>query len=70
MSNNAGKFIFGGAAGGALTSLLVGNMGLAAMGGAVAITMAPVALLGGVIGLAAYGAKKALEEKKDEDPAP
>ena len=59
----AGKFVLGGAAGGAITSSLVGGMGLAAMGSAVAITMAPVALLGGVIGLAVYGAKKALEEK-------
>lgn len=64
--NEAGKFILGGAAGGAVTSYLVGGMGLAAMGTAVAVTMAPVALLGGVIGLAAFGAKKALEEKKPD----
>lgn len=59
-----GAYVTGGLVGGAVTSSLVGGMGLAAMGSAVAITMAPVALLGGVIGLAVYGAKKAVEDKK------
>lgn len=51
-----------GAAGGAGVSYLLGGMGLAVGGTAVGIGMFPVAALGAVVGLAAYGTKKVMEE--------
>jgi hypothetical protein len=54
-------FVAGGGAVGALTSTTVGgNMGLAVAGTAVSVGLLPVAALGMVIGLAAYGVKRAL----------
>ena len=50
------------AAGGAGVAAVVGGMGLAVGGGAVAIGMLPVAAAGAVVGLAVYGIKKAMEE--------
>ena len=44
-----------GAGAGAGISALVGGMGLAVGGTAVAVTMAPIAAVGAVIGLAGYG---------------
>lgn len=57
----------GGVAGAGL-SAVVGGMGLAVGGTAVAIGMLPVAALGAVVGLGAYGVSKAIapeEENKD-----
>jgi hypothetical protein len=56
-----------GAGAGAGVSALVGGMGLAVGGTAVAVTMAPVAAVGAVVGLAGYGIFKFFqgeEEKK------
>ena len=55
-------FAGSGAVAGAGVSSVLGGMGLAVGGTAVGIGMAPVAIVGAVVGLAAYGAKKALEE--------
>jgi hypothetical protein len=52
-----------GAAVGAGTSSLLGGMGLAVGGTAVGIGMAPVAAAGAVVGTAAYGIKKAVEDQ-------
>lgn len=60
----AATFTAGGVAAGAGVSALVGGMGLAVGGTAIAIGMAPVAVAGGVLGLAAYGAKQALRPKR------
>lgn len=69
-------FVAGGGAVGALTSTTVGGMGLAVAGTAVSVGLLPVAALGMVIGLAAYGVKRALfddvtsttsPEAKDQD---
>jgi hypothetical protein len=51
-----------GAGAGAGISALVGGMGLAVGGTAVAVTMAPVAAVGAVIGLAGYGISKLFTE--------
>jgi hypothetical protein len=62
MSNNtkeAAAYAAGGAAAGAGLAATVGGMGLAVGGTAVAITAAPVVAAGAVVGLAAYGLKKA-----------
>lgn len=56
----AGIYAAGGAAGGAAISATIGGIGLAAMGTAVGVGMAPVAIAGAVVGLAAFGLKKAL----------
>jgi hypothetical protein len=58
----ATAFVAGGTAAGAGVSAAVGGMGLVGGFGGVAIGMAPVAAAGAVVGSAAYGAKKALEE--------
>lgn len=55
-------FVVGGTVAGAGVSAAVGGMGLVGGFGGVAIGMAPVAAAGAVVGSAAYGAKKALEE--------
>jgi hypothetical protein len=55
-------FVAGGTAVGAGTSALVGGMGLVGGFGGIAVGTAPVVLAGAVLGSAAYGAKKALEE--------
>ncbi len=54
--------VAGGTAAGAGASAVVGGMGLVGGFGGVAIGMAPVAAAGAVVGSAAYGAKKAIEE--------
>lgn len=54
-------FAASGAAAGAGFSSMVGRMGLAVGGTAVGIGIAPVAAAGTVIGLAAYGLKKAIK---------
>ena len=55
----AARYVAGGAAAGAGVAATVGGMGLAVGGTAVAITAAPVVAGGAVVGLAAYGFKKA-----------
>ncbi len=55
----AAGFAAGGAAAGAGASALLGGMGLAIGGTAVGIVMAPILGLGAIVGLAAYGLKKA-----------
>ncbi|MEH2274076.1 MAG: hypothetical protein V7K40_04490 [Nostoc sp.] len=66
MSNNNGAeaagYAVGGAAGGWGLAAVVGNMGLAGAFGGIAIGAAPVIAAGAVVGLAAYGIKKALDE--------
>jgi hypothetical protein len=52
-------FVAGGAMAGAGVFGVVGNMGLAVGGGAVAVGAAPVVAAGAVVGLAVYGLKKA-----------
>jgi hypothetical protein len=59
----AAGVIAAGAAAGVGISATVGGMGLAVAGTAVGVTMAPVAAAGAVVGSAAYGAKKAIEEQ-------
>jgi hypothetical protein len=59
---DAGLHAAGGAAAGAGVAAVVGNMGLVAAGGGIAIGMLPVAAAGAVVGLAFYGIKKAMEE--------
>ncbi|WP_414751896.1 hypothetical protein [Anabaena sp. CCY 9910] len=56
----AAGYAAAGAAAGAGLSATVGGMGLALMGTAVGVGMAPVAAAGAIVGLAAYGVKKAL----------
>ncbi|MBW4617461.1 MAG: hypothetical protein KME21_30475 [Desmonostoc vinosum HA7617-LM4] len=51
-----------GAAGGWGLAAVVGNMGLAGAFGGIAIGAAPVIAAGAVVGLAAYGIKKALDD--------
>lgn len=61
-SNNlpeVAAFAAGGAATGAAVSSVIGGMGLAVGGTAIGIGMLPVAAAGTVVGLAAYGLKKA-----------
>ncbi len=53
-----------GAGVGAGASAVVGGMGLAFAGTAVGVTMAPVAAVGAVVGLAGYGVYKLFEGKK------
>lgn len=55
-------FAGGGAAAGAIAANVVGRIGLAAMGGAIGIGSTPVVIAGTVVGLAAYGVKKALDK--------
>ena len=55
--------IAGGTAAGAAVSATVGGMGLVGSFGGIAIGLAPVAAAGAVVGSAAYGAKKAIENK-------
>lgn len=54
-----------GATTGAVASAAVGGIGLTVAGTGVAIGAAPVAVAGAVVGSAAYGVKKAIE---DQDP--
>lgn len=54
-----------GAGVGAGASAVVGGMGLAVAGTAVGVTMAPVAVVGAVVGLAGYGIFKLFEGKKE-----
>ena len=63
--NNSAKaagYAAGGAAAGAGIAGVVGNMGLAGAFGGIAIGAAPVIAAGAVVGLAAYGLKKAFED--------
>ena len=62
-SGESAAFIGGGTAIGAGVSATVGGMGLVGGFGGVAIGMAPVTAAGAVVGTAAYGAKKAIEQK-------
>ncbi|MEH2009933.1 hypothetical protein [Nostoc sp.] len=55
-------YAVGGAAGGWGLAAVVGNMGLAGAFGGIAIGAAPVIAAGAVVGLAAYGIKKALDD--------
>ncbi|WP_223342824.1 MULTISPECIES: hypothetical protein [unclassified Synechocystis] len=55
--------IAAGTAAGVATSSVVGGMGLAVTGTAVGIGVAPVAAAGAVVGSAAYGVKKAIDEQ-------
>jgi len=55
--------IAAGTAAGVATSSVVGGMGLAVAGTAVGIGVAPVAAAGAVVGSAAYGVKKAIDEQ-------
>lgn len=59
----AAGFAAGGGAAGAGLAAVVGNMGLAGAFGGIAITAAPVVAAGAVVGLAAYGLKKAFEDE-------
>jgi hypothetical protein len=56
----------GGVAGAGLSGM-VGGMGLAVGGTAVGIGMLPVAALGAVVGLGAFGLSKAFQKKEDEN---
>lgn len=56
----AAAFAAGGAVAGAGAGTLLGGMGLAVGGTAIGIGMAPVVAAGAVVGLAAFGIKKAL----------
>lgn len=56
----------GGVAGAGLSSL-VGGMGLAVGGTAVGIGMLPVAAVGAIVGLGAFGLSKAFKKKEDEN---
>jgi uncharacterized transporter YbjL len=51
-----------GSASGAVVASMVGGMGLAIGGTAVAITAAPVVVAGSIVGLAAYGLRKAMQD--------
>ena len=55
------SFVAGGATSGAALSATLGGMGLAVGGTAVSIGMGSVAAAGTVVGLAAYGLKKAIK---------
>lgn len=59
---DAGIHVAGGAVAGAGVSTVIGGMGLAVGGTAIGIGMLPVAAAGSVVGLAIYGAKKAIEK--------
>ena len=61
-SFDAGIHVAGGAVTGAGISAMVGGMGLAVGGTAVGIGMLPVTAAGAIVGLAAYGMKKAIEK--------
>ncbi|MEK8017734.1 MAG: hypothetical protein VSS75_012755 [Candidatus Parabeggiatoa sp.] len=61
-----GIFAAGGAAAGAGTSATLGGMGLAVGGTAVGIGMTPVVVAGIVVGLAAYGLKKAFWHNREK----
>jgi hypothetical protein len=57
-----GAAVAGGATAGAAVVAAVGNMGLVGAFGGVGIGMAPVAIAGGVVGAAGYGAVKAVKD--------
>ena len=57
----AAGFAGGGGAFGAGVASMVGNMGLAGAFGGVSIGAAPVIAAGTIVGLAAFGLKKALD---------
>lgn len=57
----AGGYLAAGAAAGVVAAEVIGDMGLAVGGTAVAIGAAPVIAAGAVVGMAAYGFKKFLE---------
>lgn len=59
-ATEATAYAVGGAVAGAGVAATVGGMGLAVGGTAIAITAAPVVAVGAVVGLAAYGLKKAI----------
>ncbi len=61
----AAAFTAGGAAIGAATSATLGGMGLAVAGTAFGIGMFPVTIAGGIIGLAAFGAKEAFGDDEE-----
>jgi hypothetical protein len=52
-----GAFTAGGAIGGVATCTILGSAGLAIGGTAVSMGLVPFAVVGGVVGLAAYGIK-------------
>ena len=54
-TSKAGIAVGAGAAAGATTSAVVGTIGVAIGGTAVAVRMIPVTIVGGVVGLAGYG---------------
>jgi hypothetical protein len=58
----AAAFVGVGSASGAVVASVAGGMGLAVGGTAVAITAAPVVIAGSIVGLAAYGLKKAVQD--------
>jgi hypothetical protein len=58
----AAGYAASGAAAGAGLASVVGNMGLAGAFGGIAVGAAPVIAVGAVVGLAAYGLKKAFED--------
>jgi hypothetical protein len=60
--SQAADFIKVGVVAGEIAANAVGGMGLAGGFGGVAIGAAPVVAAGAVVGAAAYGAKKAIEE--------
>lgn len=62
-ADEAAGYAAGGAVAGAGLSAWLGGMGLAVGGTAIGIGMAPVIAAGAVVGLAAYGVKKALDEE-------
>ena len=51
-----------GAVGGAIASSTIGGMGLVVGGTAVSIGLAPVAAVGGILGLAGYGIYRAVKK--------
>jgi len=61
-----GMFAAGGAAAGAGTSATLGGMGLAVGGTAIGIGMTPVVVAGTVVGLAAFGLKKAFWDNREK----
>lgn len=51
-----------GAVVGAITPAVIGGMGLTVGGGAIAIGLAPLAIAGGIVGLAGYGLYRAIKK--------
>ncbi len=60
--SEGGGFAAGGGLLGAAVSATIGNMGLAGAFGGIAIGATPVVAAGAVVGMAAYGVKKMMEE--------